>query len=123
MPSSENNNADYLEILSKLLDLANIEDDSNSNSNLAAFYKFISEQILMISTTCNERIYPADSFTIACGLHLHNNSTNAYEILRKKFPFILLPDKRTLFDMNQKAAITPNCFFNDIKSSPHCILL
>ena len=85
MPSSENNNADYLEILSKLLDLANIEDDSNSNSNLAAFYKFISEQILMISTTCNERIYPADSFTIACGLHLHNNSTNAYKILRKNF--------------------------------------
>ena len=41
--SSENNNIDYLEISSKLLDLANIEDDNNNNNNLVAFHKFISE--------------------------------------------------------------------------------
>ena len=114
---------DHLEISSKLLDLANIEEDNKNNNNLSAFYKFISEQLLMINTTFNKRTHPADSFTIACGLHLHNNSTHAYEMLRKKFPFILLPDKRTLFDVNQKAAIPPNCFFNDSKSSPHCVLL
>ena len=110
MPSSEKNKVDYLDMSSKLLDLANIEDDNNNNNILAAFYKFISEQILMINTTFNKRMHPADSFAIACGLHLDNNSTYAYEMLRKKCPFILLPDKRTLFDVNQKAAIPHKCF-------------
>ena len=44
-------------------------------------------------------------------------------MIRKKIPFILLLDKRTLFDVNQKAAMPPNYFFNHSKSSPHCVLL
>ena len=37
MSSSEKNKVDHLEISSKLLDLANIEDENNDNNNLSIF--------------------------------------------------------------------------------------
>ena len=77
----------------------------------------------MNNTTFVKRVYPENSFTIACGFQLHNKSSNHYEKIRKSIPFILLPDKRTLFDVNQKAAIPVDCFYSSKKSCPHCNVL
>ena len=118
----EINPPNHLDVSSSLLELAKVEDNDNKNE-LAVYYNFLSEQIVMINTTFNKRVYPADSFTIACGLLLHNNSTSRYENIRKTLPFILLPDKRTLFDINKKAAIPQDCFFNEKKTAPHCNVL
>ena len=54
---------------------------------------------------------------------MHSSSSSHYELLRKSVPFILLPDKRTLFDVNKKAAIPADCFFNTEITSPYCNVL
>ena len=110
----EINPPNHLDVSSSLLELAKVEDNDNKNE-LAVYYNFLSEQIVMINTTFNKRVYPADSFTIACGLLLHNNSTSRYENIRKALSFILLPEKRNFFDINKKAAIPQDCFFNEKK--------
>ena len=40
--------------------------------------------------------------------------------MRKDLPFILLPNKRTLFDVSQTSDIPPDCSFNDKTTAPHC---
>ena len=112
----------HLSLSSDLAELAKIE-ENNGNGKMSAFYKFQSEQIIMNNANFNERVYPENSFTVACGFQLHNKSSNHYEKIRKNIPFILLPDKRTLFDVNQKAAIPVDCFYSTNKSSPHCNVL
>ena len=44
-------------------------------------------------------------------------------MIRKNLPFVLLPDKRTLFDSSNKPAIPADCFFNEDFISPHCNVL
>ena len=60
---------------------------------------------------------------MSCGIQLHHNSTHRYEMALKKLPFILLPDKRTLFDVSAKSAIPPDCFFREDTVAPHCSVL
>ena len=76
----------------------------------------------MVITKFNERFFPDDSFKITCGLLLCNSSTSRHENIRKKSPFILLPDKRTLLDINKKAVIPPDYIFNE-KTAPHFSVL
>ena len=105
----ENKPIDHMKVSENLLELAEVE-ENNNNQCLSVFYKFCSEQMHVINTTHNKRIYPENSFTSACDFQLHSNSSRHYEFLRKSVPFILLPDKRTLFDVNKKAAIPADCF-------------
>jgi len=112
----------HLDISSDLIQLAKTE-ENNGNEKMSTFYKFQNEQIIMNNTTFVKRVYPENSFTVTCGFQLHNKSSNHYEKIRKSIPFILLPDKRTLFDINQKAAIPVNCFYSSKKSCPHCNIL
>ena len=100
-----------------LLDLAKVEDNNNKNE-LAIYCKFLSEQMQMINTSCIKRAYPENSFTVACGLQLHCNSTSQYESIRRRLPLILLPDKRTLFDVNSKATMPLIAFSAKVK---HCL--
>ena len=58
-----------------------------------------------------------------CGLQLHTNGTSMCEKVRENLPFILIPDKRTLFDVSYKSAIPPDFFFNDETTAPHCNVL
>ena len=74
----------HSDISSVLLKSAKTEDDNNENE-LVVCYKFVSEQIAMINIKFNKRVYPDDSFTIAYGLLLHNNSTRRMKKSRKAF--------------------------------------
>ena len=56
---------------------------------------------------------------MACGLKLLNNSTSRCESIRKNLPLILLPDKRSLFDVSKKLAVPPVYFFGDDSVSTH----
>ena len=66
-----------------------------------------------------ERKYPANSFTVDCGFNLHNKSSTHYENVRKNMPFVLIPDKRALLDVNKKTAISEDSIF----SSEHIHLI
>ena len=63
----EINPPNHSDFSSCLLELAKIEDNGN-RKELAAHCKFMSEKITMINTSFDKRVYPEDSFTIACGL-------------------------------------------------------
>ena len=63
----------------------------------------------------SKRIYPANFFTIACGIHLLNKSSFRYEQIRKGLPFILIPDKRVLVDIKQKEVISVDAIFSSEK--------
>ena len=43
--------------------------------------------------------------------------------MRKTIPFILLLDKRTLFNLNKKVAMPPDSFFDENAAAPHCNIL
>ena len=119
-----NNNkySNHIEISSNLLKLSEKEDNSG-NDELSIFCKFMSEQLILINCDYHQRIYPKNSFTMACGLQLHHNSAHRYEMIRKNLPFVLLPDKRTLLDSSNKPAIPADCFFNEDFISPHSKVL
>ena len=106
----------YKKVQFDLLQLSNAE-KLNDNIEKSMFYDFMAEQIAMNNTTYNKRIYPENSFTMACALHLHNKSTHHYELLRKNLPFILLPDKRIFSEYNKNAFVSADCFF-----SKHCCI-
>jgi len=112
----------YKKVQFDLLQLSNAE-KLNDNIEKSMFYDFMAEQIAMNNTTYNKRIYPENSFTMACALHLHNKSTHHYELLRKNLPFILLPDKRIFSEYNKNAFVSADCFFQNTAASPHGKLL
>ena len=91
---------------------------NNNNGILSTFCKFSSEKIVMRNATFDEIIYPEHSFTIVCAFQFHNNSSIYHENIRKIIHFLLLPDKRTLFEVNQKDAIPTDCIFNSEHFSP-----
>ena len=81
------------------------------------------KQIVMIDTKYNKIVYPDNSLNLWCAIQLHNNSTKYYETIRKKVPFILLPDKRVLFNLSKKLVIPPDWFLNQNKTVPYCNVL
>ena len=99
------------------------EEESNSNLKSSCFYNFMSEQIEMHNVKYEKRIYPNDSFTIACGLSLHNYSGTRYEKIRKSTPFLLLPDKRSLFTGLSTSNVPLDSFFSTKKHSAHSSIL
>ena len=78
----ETEQPNYSDVSSCLLTLAKIEDDNDKNE-LAVYCKFVSEHVIVTNTKFNMRVYPEDSFTIACGLLLYNNITSRYGNIRK----------------------------------------
>ena len=54
---------------------------------------------------------------------LHHSSSSHCKSLRKIVPILLLPGKRALFDVGQKAVIPSDCFFYVKSSAPHCNVL
>lgn len=61
----KNKPIDHMKVSENLLELAEVE-ENNNNEYLSVFCKFCSKQMRMISTTHHKRIYPENSFTIAC---------------------------------------------------------
>ena len=98
------NNVNQIIMSSSLLKLAAKESDDNKNE-LSIYCKFLSEKIILMSTSFNERVHPENHCKMACGLQLRNNNTNRNETTRKIILFILLPVKRTLLDVSSKSAI------------------
>lgn len=70
-----------------------------------------------------KRICPNDSFTIACGLSLHNCSGTRYEKIRKSTPFLLLPNKRSLFTGLSASNIPLDSFFSTKMRSAYSSIL
>ena len=114
----ETEQPNHSDVSSCLLTLAKIEDNNNRNE-LAVYCKFVSEHVIVTNTKFNMRVCPEDSFTIAFGLLLCNNSTIRHEKIRKSAPLILLPEKRTLFEIKKKEEILPDCFL--MKTKQHFI--
>ena len=102
--------------------MAEIE-ESHDILNMSTFYKFQSEQILMNNVSYSKRIYPTNSFTVACRIHLLNKSSTQYESIRKGLHFVLIPGKRVLVDVKQKEAISVDAIFSSEKYLPHCNML
>ena len=74
----------------------------------------------MVTEEDSTRSFPSVSFTVACGMHLHNNSTHYYDMIRENCPFILLPCKKTLFNVNNKFKIPDDFIFEESAASLHC---
>ena len=115
--AQEKEEVNHTDVSISLRNLA-CQEQANSNIKMSAYYNFLSEQIIMINTKCNERVYPADSFTLSCAIQLHSNSTNRYETIRENVPFILLPDKRTLFNLSKNQQYLQIAFLMKIKLHP-----
>ena len=81
------------------------------------------EQIILHNCSYVERTHPDNSFTLACALNLHNNSSNHYEKMRKSTPCILLPGKKTIFQAQKKSSMPEDCFFQHQSQSIHNIVL
>ena len=77
----------------------------------------------MYNVKYEKRIYPNDSFTIACGLGLHNCSGTRYEKIRKSTPFLLLPDKRSLFTGLSASNVPLDSIFSTQLHSAHSSIL
>ena len=77
----------------------------------------------MSNSIYNKRIYLKHSFIISCSFILHSKSSNHYENVWKNIPFFLLPSKRIIFDVNQKAALPTDIIFNIKKESLYSIVL
>ena len=86
---------------SSLLKLAATEINNNKNE-LSIYYKILSEKIILIIASFNQRNYHETSCTMPCGFQLHNNSSSGHEAMRKSILFVLLPDKKTFFDARSK---------------------
>ena len=68
-------------------------------------------------------MYHANSFTVACRIHLLSKSSTRYEQIRKGLPFVLIPDKRVLVNAKQKEAISVDAIFSSEKHSLYCNML
>ena len=98
--------------------MADIE-ENNEKFKISTFYKFQSEKMLMSNANFNERMCPANSFTVACRFHLHINSSSHYEKTRKKLAFCLDSKKKKSAWCEQIATISVDSIFSSEKSSPH----
>ena len=58
---------DHHDVSSSLLKLSKTE-SNNDKHELSIYYNILSEQLNLINLSYNERIYPKNSFTLACGL-------------------------------------------------------
>ena len=77
----------------------------------------------MCNVKCEKRIYPNDSFTIACALSLHNYSGTRHEKIRKSTPFLLFPDKRNLFTVLSRSNVPLDSVFSTHLHSAHSSML
>lgn len=102
-----------------LLEIASAESEKN-NQNLSMFCNFLSEQVLMSNLSCNERTYPEHFFTTLCCFALRSNSRNHCEMIRKNMRLFLPTDERTLFNVNQIAALPADATFNEKRITTFC---
>ena len=70
-----------------------------------------------------KRTYPDDSFTISCGLSLHNCSSIRCGNIRKSMHFLSLPNKRSLFAGLRRSNVSLDAVLGTCLFSSHIYML
>ena len=95
----KNRDENHIDMSNTLIKLAAVDIEININE-LSIYYKFVSEQLILMKTSFNKRIFPENSIIMACRLQLHKNSTSRHESIGKYLPFLLFLEISNLFDVN-----------------------